>query len=244
MSYVAKIFTIDRKGINVTRGLEVLGILLALFVVLTAIDQQKYYLTVAFAVLFVGLSDPGGPYAIRARDMAGVGLGGTVLTALGFGIGGGPWGWVVLASFAITLLGGLALKLGTHRFVDFYLLNVWFLIALSVPATQHLTPGRSDAWGQAVAWLVGSALWIALTLVTWLARGRASQASHVPEIPGDSTAITLTRPMILFAVIRAVAVGIAAAIAFGLQCGAGPEVAEPAAGRPTPARGGGRRGRA
>ena len=41
--------------------------------------------------------------------------------------------------------------------------------------------------------------------------------THVPEIPGDTSTIKLTRPLILFAVIRALAVAIAVAIPLGLN---------------------------
>ena len=66
-------------------------------------------------------------------------------------------------------------------------------------------------------WLAGAALWIALTLAWWLLRGRKAQASHFPEIPGNTSDTTLTRPVVLFLLIRAVAVAIAVAIAFGLH---------------------------
>ena len=39
----------------------------------------------------------------------------------------------MLAAFVVTLLGGLAVKYGVHRFVAAYLLNAWFIIALSLP---------------------------------------------------------------------------------------------------------------
>ncbi len=144
-------------------------------------------------------------------------MAGGLLTALGFAIGGGPWGIVVVAAFVVTLVCGLALKLGLHRFTAAVLLNVWFLIAISVPAGEHLDLAHSGWWEQALAWLVGAALWIAFTLVVWLARGRKDQATHIPEIPGDTSVTTLTRPVILFTVIRALAVTIAVAIAFGLH---------------------------
>jgi uncharacterized membrane protein YccC len=217
MSHLKRIFEIHRDGIKVGRGLAVTGVLAVPLIALSAIDLQTYWLSVSFAALFVALSDPGGPYATRVREMAWVALLGALLTALGYILGAGPWGWVVVATFAVTLLSGLALKLGVHRFVAGSLLNYWFLIALSVPATEQLKPGGTDALSQALAWLVGSGLWIAFTLVGWLARGRVSQASHIPEIPGDMRIIKLTRPMTLFAVIRAAAVGIAVAIAFGLH---------------------------
>jgi hypothetical protein len=37
---------------------------------------------------------------------------GAGLTALGFGIGGEAWGWLVLAAFAVTLISGLAVAFG------------------------------------------------------------------------------------------------------------------------------------
>lgn len=64
---------------------------------------------------------------------------------------------------------------------------------------------------------MGAALWITFTLVVWLARGRRDQSTHIPEIPADRSVTTLTRPVILFTVFRALAVAIAVAIAFGLH---------------------------
>ncbi len=76
---------------------------------------------------------------------------------------------------------------------------------------------HTEPWKQAVAWLVGSALWIAYTFIMWLARGRVTEPQPVAEIPGDISLRPLTRPLILFAVIRAAALAIAVAISFGLQ---------------------------
>ena len=122
-----------------------------------------------------------------------------------------------MATFVVTLMGGLFLRFGLHRFVAALLLNVWFLIALSVPAGEHLSVSRSDWWGQALAWLVGGALWIAFTVVVWLGRGRTAHAGLVPEIPEGLESIKLTRQIVLFTLIRALAVAIAVAIAFGLH---------------------------
>jgi hypothetical protein len=69
------------------------------------------------ATLFGALSDPGGNHGPRLARMAVMAAAGALLTALGFGIGGGAWGWVVLAAFVATLPGGLAVKYGAHRFV-------------------------------------------------------------------------------------------------------------------------------
>jgi uncharacterized membrane protein YgaE (UPF0421/DUF939 family) len=51
----------------------------------------------------------------------------------------------------------------------------------------------------------------------WLVHGRTAEPQPVAEIPGDISPRPLTRPLILFAVIRAVAVSIAVAISFGLK---------------------------
>jgi Fusaric acid resistance protein-like len=214
---LAKVLEVNRQGINLTRGLWVMGIFLVPLVVLGLLDQEKYWLSMTFAILSVALMDPGGAYQHRLRAMAGVGIIGVPLTALGFAIGGAPWGLVVLAALVVTLLAGLSMKFGLHGMTAGLLLNSWFLIAISVPASEHLTPAHSGWWQQALAWAIGAALWIALTFVVWLGRGRQAQESHLPEVPGDMSSTTLTRPIIFFALIRAVAIGIAVAIAFGLH---------------------------
>ena len=173
----------------------------------------------------MALSDLGGDYGSRVPRMAIFAVAGALLTALGFGIGGGAWGWVVLAVFVVTVLAGLAVKYGLHRFVAAYLLNVWFIIALGLPTLLSFSlPGLSksgllhaEPWQQALAWLVGSAVWIVVTFIMWLARGRVTAPQPVAEIPGDISPRPLTRPIISFAVIRAAAVSATVAIAFGLQ---------------------------
>ena len=173
----------------------------------------------------MALVDPGGEYGYRVSRLAVFAVAGALLTALGFGIGPGAWGWVVLAAFVATLLGGLAVKYGVHRFVAAYLLNVWFIIALGLPTLLAFDyPGlyrsgliHPEPWKQALAWLIGSAVWIAVSFIMWLARGRKAEPQPVAEIPGDISPRPLTRPIILFAVIRAVALSIAVAIAFGLK---------------------------
>ncbi len=144
-------------------------------------------------------------------------MGGALLTLLAFGIGRDAWGLVTLAAFAVTWLAGLAVKFGLHRFVAAYVLNVWFIIALGLPALYHLDKIPVSPWKQTVAWLAGSALWIACIAIVWLARGRRPPPPFVPEIPGDISPVKLTRPKILFTLIRALAVTIAVAISFGLH---------------------------
>jgi uncharacterized membrane protein YccC len=63
----------------------------------------------------------------------------------------------------------------------------------------------------------GAALWIAVTFIAWLVRGRQDRPAPFTEMPGNTSRHELTRPLIMFAVIRAVAIGGAVAIAFGLD---------------------------
>ena len=217
MSGLAKVFALNRKGLNLRRGLAIAVVLVALAALLVALDREAYVLTFVFAVLFAGLSDPGGTFAYRAQRMVLYGVIGALLTALGFSIGGGAWGFVVLAAFLVTLLGGLAVKYGLHRFVGGALLNAWFLIAVAMPAAYKLDGTQIVAWKQALSWLLASAIWIILTGILWLLRARKERPQWIAEIPGSTAAVKLTRPVVLFAVIRALAVAIAVAIAFGLH---------------------------
>jgi uncharacterized membrane protein YccC len=104
-----------------------------------------------------------------------------------------------------------------HRFVTGALLSSWFLIAISLPpgfAADNIT---LDPWLQAVAWLSGATLWSVLTFLVWLARGRPEQPPAIAEIPTDTSGRALTPPVVMYAVLRAVAVSGAVAVAFGLD---------------------------
>ena len=111
---------------------------------------------------------------------------------------------MVLATFVITLLAGLAVRFGVRRFASGTLLNVWFVIAVTLPDAYRLGHIQTSAWPHTLAWLAGSALMIAFTTIVWLARGRKAQPTS-GILPGDTTPMQLTRPVILFAVLRAVA---------------------------------------
>jgi len=112
------VFELKWQGFSLRTGVFILAVLLLPLIVLAAIGQQKYWISVSFGALFVLLSDPGGDYADRAARMAEFAVIGALLTALGFGVGGEAWGWPVLAAFVITLLAGLAVKFGVRRFAS------------------------------------------------------------------------------------------------------------------------------
>ncbi|MFE5326004.1 FUSC family protein [Embleya sp. NPDC056575] len=215
---LADVFAIDRQGFNLRRGVSVLLVMLLPLIVLGALGKEKYFVGVALGALFTGLCDPGGRYGYRAPRLAVVTGAGTLLTAFGYWLGAQAWGWVMLGAFAVTLVAGLAVKYGKHRFTAALLLNVWFLIAVALPdgyAADHVHTG---AWPQALAWAVGSAMMIGWIGVMWPATGRSDRKQTGAELlPGDTTPVPLSRQVVLYCVIRAVAVAAAVAIAFGFS---------------------------
>jgi uncharacterized membrane protein YccC len=218
VSQIATIFKLNRKNFNLARGLSLVVATFVPLIVLIALHEEQYFLSVIYGALLVGLTEPGGRYADRLVHMAVFAVAGALVTALGFGIGGGPWGWVVLAAFVVTLAAGLAVKYGLHRFTAAYLLNIWFVIAITLPGVYQASHVHVGAWSQALAFLIGSALAIAVTFAVWLARGRTAQPQPAPDlIPDSIEPVPLTRPVIAFAVLRAAAVAITVAIAFGLH---------------------------
>jgi hypothetical protein len=192
------LFEIKPEGFRPVRGLVAVGGMLVPIVILALLGESQFWLSMSFGALFVALCDPGGPYVVRLRGMTLVGAFGTALTAIAFAIGGGAWGLVVIVAFGVTLACGLVMKYGQHRMFAALLLNIWFLIALALPINYQLEGKPNNVGGQTLSWFIGSALWIALTLVVWLARGRKDQPNRFPEFPSDRMTITLTRPMILF----------------------------------------------
>lgn len=208
MTPLAKVVELDWKELNVPRAVAVVVVLGAVVIVLEVIDQQKYVITVVFAALLVGVTDPGGEFGNGVAHMGAFAVTGALLTLLGFAVGGAGWGLVVLAAFVVTLLAGLAVKYGARRFVDGILLSTWFLIAITLPVEYKLDRVSTHAWSQALAWLAGCVLWIVFAAALWLAKGRKPRPAPFPEIPGDISARKLTRPIVLFAVIRAIAIAV------------------------------------
>ena len=215
--WLRKVFALNPAGLNWPRAVLFLDVALVPLVVFWAIGHEEYLLSALFGALFAWLADPGGGYGQRASRITAFALIGAALTALGFGIGGDAWGWLALAAFAVTLAGGLAVTFGVRRFVTAMLLNLWFIITLGVAFSFHHAHITSYTWAQVLAWTGGSALWIAVTFVEWLVRGRQDRPQPIAELPGDTSRRKLTRPVIMFAVIRALVIAGTVALAFGLN---------------------------
>jgi len=72
MGRLAKVFAVHREGLDVFRGFEVLAVLALPVVVLIALDEEEYLLSVLFGALFVALHDPGGQWAVRCAPSSGL----------------------------------------------------------------------------------------------------------------------------------------------------------------------------
>ena len=216
MAGLSKVFELHPAGLNWPRAVLFIDVALVPLVVFAAVGQRQYLLSAVFGLLMAVLADPGGAWGPRASHVGAFALAGAAVTALGFGIGGDAWGWLVLAVFVVTLVAGLAVAFGVRRFVMALLLNLWFIVTLGLASGlhrhHHIT---SYTWAQVLAWTGGSALWIGMTFVEWLMRGRQDRPQVVAELPGDVSRQPLTSAMIMFALIRAVAIAGTVALAFG-----------------------------
>jgi hypothetical protein len=214
--WLSRVFQVDPTGVSWQRGAVLLDITLVPLVVFWAIGHEEYLLSAVFGALFVALADPGGPIGHSVSTTAVYALAGAAMTALAFGISGAASGWLALAAFAVTLVAGLAAAFGVHRFVAALLLNIWFLVALSLGVSlDEQARVTSHTWAQVLAWTGGAALWIVGASVAWLVGGRQDRDQVVAELPGDTSRRPLTRSVVLFAVIRAVVIGGLVAIVYG-----------------------------
>jgi hypothetical protein len=213
----AEIFGFDKSKLNWPLGITVAAAIFVPLVLLAVIDQDEYWLSVSFGVLFVGLADPGGRPASRAAYAAVFGVVGAAVTAWGIAVGDAGWGWVTLSTVAVTLVTGLAIRFGVRRFVTGSLLTAWFLIAISLPPGYAAAGITLNAWLQAFAWLAGAAAWFVLSTIVSMARRRLDRPPLVAELPTDTRGSALTRPVVVYSVLRTVAISGAVAIAFGFR---------------------------
>jgi hypothetical protein len=87
VSPLSKVFELNWKGLNVPRALVILAVLGGSLIVMEAAGWSVYWVTLAMAALFAGVSDPGGQFGYRATLMAFFAVIGALLTGLGFAIG-------------------------------------------------------------------------------------------------------------------------------------------------------------
>jgi hypothetical protein len=69
MSWLSKVFELNPQGLNWARGVMFIDVALVPLVVLVAIGEEQYLLSALFAVLFVGVADPGGSFGYRASHL-------------------------------------------------------------------------------------------------------------------------------------------------------------------------------
>jgi hypothetical protein len=217
VTWLAEVFQLNPAGLEWPRAVLFLDIALVPLVLFWAIGHEEYLLSALIGVLFTWLADPGGSYGQRVLRLAVFAAVGAGLTALGFGIGGDAWGWLVLAASAVTLVAGLAVVFGVRRFVAAMLHNIWFIIALAVAFSFHHSSHHITqyTWAQTLAWTGGAALWIVVSFFAWLISGRKDQPQPIAELPGDTSRRKLTLPIVMFAVLRTVVIAGTSAIAFG-----------------------------
>ena len=70
MSQIEKVFGTDGEKLNVKGGVAVAALLFLLWFVIVQTNEQKYFVTVVFAVLLVAQSDPGGNIGKRVEGMS------------------------------------------------------------------------------------------------------------------------------------------------------------------------------
>lgn len=213
---LAAVFGFDRSKLNWPLGLTVAAAIFVPLVLLALVGQDVYWLSVSFGVLFVGLGDPGGRLATRAAYTAVFGVIGALVTAWGIAVGSAGWVLVTLSTVVITLATGLVIRFGVRRFVTGSLLTAWFLIAISLPPGFGAAGITLNPWLQALAWLAGAAAWFVLSSIVSAAR-RGDRAPLVAELPTDTKGSSLTKPVVVYAVLRTLAVSGAVAVAFGFQ---------------------------
>ena len=214
---LAEVFGFDKSKLNWSLGLTVAIAIFIPLVLLALVGHDVYWLSVSFGVLFVGLGDPGGRLAVRAAYTAVFGVVGAVVTAWGIAVGSAGWVLVTLSTVVITLATGLVIRFGVRRFVTGSLLTAWFLIAISLPPGFGAAGITLNPWLQALAWLAGAAAWFVLSSIVSALRRRPERAPLVAELPTDTKGSALTKPVVVYAVLRTLAVSGAVAIAFGFQ---------------------------
>jgi uncharacterized membrane protein YccC len=212
----AHLFEFKTDKIDWANGLHVVVAMFVPLIVMSRLGLTQYWASLSLGVIWLGISDlytHDSPIGYRLQRLGIITLAGVLLTALGVVLGLN-WELAVLGTFVVTLLCGACVVWGKLAALAAYLLNIWFLVALSF---------SGGAAPQALAWLIGGAFYMLLTLIRFKRQPSLSQAAQGPasaRSPGSLVATYLalfrfTDPQFQFALIKALAVTLGAAIGLG-----------------------------
>jgi hypothetical protein len=221
-SWIGSLFTFDSKQLNLFEGVINTLIVIAPLLLLGAFGHAELWLSFSFGALYTRLARVAAlreaPTTARVGWSMAFVLVGTLLTALGYILGGAFWPVVVLAVLISTFLSYLLSAYGQRGAVAGVLLNVWFLVALSV--TFGLDKPPADTWPlagpQALAWLAGGLFWL-LVAAVWRMFLKPPPQADSPTSGPNAPAVHLSRPLVSFAGLAAVAIALATAVAWSFH---------------------------
>jgi hypothetical protein len=219
LSWTTSLFTLKPELFHPVYGLVMAAVLYVPLLLFKAAGHEGLWLSFSYGIIVPMACDylVSDAFTTRMRWSAVIVLVGALLTALGYVLGGASWPLVALAVFVSTLLGLLIAANGQRMAVAGVMLNIWFLIALSVTSALHQSPAQTWplAGPQALAWLAGGVLWLVGAWVVWMVQ-RARARQPVPDTAPQNAAVArLSRPQVSYAVLAAVAVALATAVAWG-----------------------------
>lgn len=218
---IATLVEVKTDKIKWGSGLRCAVALFVPLIVTGALNLTQYWPSIAFGVLFVGISDIivlGAPLGYRMMRLGIITLVGALLTALGLVLGVNLL-LTLLGTFVISLLCGAALAWGKPAALAGLLLNGWFLVSLSFQG------GASQSLAQGLAWLIGGAIYMLLALLRF-ERQPTSAAPAQGNTPTQSPGSLLrtyfaffkfTSPAFLFVLLKALAITIGTAIGLGFR---------------------------
>jgi hypothetical protein len=219
-SWIGSLFTLDSKQFRPVEGAIVTAIIFAPLLVLKAFGHEELWLSFAFGALFTRATDHAvkdAPSRSRTGWAVGFVLVGTLWTALAYTLGGANWLLVALVVLVSTFLSYLPSAYGPRGAVAGVLLNMWFLIALSATFSLGKTPAETLplAGPQALAWLSGGSFWMIVAWVWRILFQRGPQNLSTPD--QDASLGHISRPLLKFSGLAALAVASATAIAWGFR---------------------------
>jgi hypothetical protein len=221
LSWIGSLFAFDSTKFHPVEGVVATVLVVALLLILKALGHEDLLFSIAFGALYTrharirainGVPVPG-----RTRWSLAFVLVGTFLTAIGYLLGGAAWEVVALAVLVTSFLSYLPSAYGPRAKTSAFLLNNWFLICLSSAFALGTTPAQTwpVAIVQALAWLAGGIFWL---IVVWVWRVvHTEPQGDISSADQDPSAAHISRPLVAFAGLAAVAVALAAAVAWAFQ---------------------------